>query len=60
MTEIQAIAKADRRARETGKVWFVVYESADEGYQLADETDLDTWFAGISDSGIRYCTADRI
>jgi hypothetical protein len=59
VTETQAILKAETRARQTGKVFFVVYECAEEGYQVADEYDLDTWFAGISDNGIRYCTADH-
>jgi len=55
MTEVQAIARADRRAKETGEVQYVVWE---DGYQVADDVDLDTFFAGISPQHIIYCTAD--
>ena len=58
MSERQAIEKAIRLAKKTGKVYFVVYECADEGFQVANEYDLDTWFAGCSDSAIRFCSAD--
>lgn len=35
---------------------FVVFESGE--YHVATDGDLDTWFAGIADRNILYCTAD--
>jgi hypothetical protein len=52
----EAISWADRAARINGEIRFVVRESGE--YHVASESDLDTWFAGISDNNILYCTAD--
>jgi hypothetical protein len=39
------------------KTYFVVFEPDHTGdYHVASEFDLDTWFAGISDNHIMYCT----
>lgn len=35
---------------------FVVVEAGE--YHVATEFDLETWFAGISDQNILFCTAD--
>jgi hypothetical protein len=35
---------------------YVVYEAGE--YHVADDVDLDTFFVGVRDQDIRYCTAD--
>jgi hypothetical protein len=55
MTLAQAIQHAEKRARETDEVRYVVYESGE--YHIATEEDLDTFFMGISDRNILYCTS---
>lgn len=55
MSYAQAVARAEKLAKD-GAMRFVVLESGE--YQIANETDLDTWFAGIADRNILYCTAD--
>ena len=56
MTLAQAIQRANKAARTTGEVRFVVRESGE--YHVASEFDLDTFFAGIRDDSILYCSAD--
>jgi hypothetical protein len=56
MTFDEAVTKAKQLAKKNEEVYFVVYESCD--YHVANDFDLDTWFAGISDNNIRFCTAD--
>lgn len=51
-----AIKAARRLAGKTGEAQWVVWECG--AYHVANEFDLDTWFAGISDRNILYCTAD--
>jgi len=57
VTKAEAMRRADKLAKRTGKIQFVVWELP-EGFQVASEFDLDTWFAGIADRNIVYCTAD--
>ena len=50
---------AKRKATDTGQTYFVVYELDHTGaYHACNEFDLDTWYNGISDRNILYCTAD--
>ena len=56
MTYKQAQDKALRLAKKRNEPYFVVYESSE--YEVASEYDLDTWFAGISDRNILFCTGD--
>lgn len=55
MSYAQAVTCADKLAK-GGAMRFVVFESGE--YHIANETELDTWFAGIADRNILYCTAD--
>lgn len=55
MSYAQAVARAQKLAKD-GAMRFVVFES--DEYHIANETDLDTWFAGIADRNILYCTGD--
>lgn len=52
----QAIARAEHIANQGHGIRYVVYESGE--YTVCDDTDLDTWFVGLSDNQIKYCTAD--
>ncbi len=52
----QALKRADVIASKDACVRYVVYESGE--YHIADEIDLDTFFMGLSDEQIVYCTAD--
>jgi hypothetical protein len=52
----KAIKHAERVAGDGYGIRYVVYESGE--YSVCDDADLDTWFAGLSDNQIRYCTAD--
>jgi hypothetical protein len=56
MTREQAIQLARKRAKETDEIRFVVWDCGE--YHVASDFDLDTWFVGISDRNILYCTAD--
>jgi hypothetical protein len=47
MTYRQALQQAKRRACETGEFRYIVREP-EEGYQVADEVDLDTFFLGAT------------
>jgi hypothetical protein len=49
------MARANNLAKD-GTMRFVVFEAGE--YHVATEFDLDTWFVGISDRNILYCTAD--
>ena len=53
----QAQAIADRYARATKRTMYVVYEAHE--FYVATEEDLSTFFAGLSDNQVRYCTAMR-
>ena len=53
----QARAIADKYARATERTMFVIYE-ANEFY-VATEEDLSTFFVGLSDNQIRYCTEEK-
>jgi hypothetical protein len=52
----QAQAIADKCARATERTMYVVYEAHE--FYVATEEDLSTFFAGLSDNQVRYCTAD--
>jgi hypothetical protein len=52
VTLAQAIKQADKSARSSGEVRFVVRESGE--YHVASEFDLDTFFAGIRDDSILF------
>ena len=52
----QARAIADKYARAIERTMYVIYE-ANEFY-VATEEDLSTFFVGLSDNQIRYCTAE--
>jgi len=53
----QAQGIADKYARATQRTMYVVYE-ANEFY-VATEEDLSTFFIGLSENQIRYCTAEK-
>jgi len=57
MTYTQAQEKAIRLARKHDRDYFVVIEAGE--YQVADDLDLDTFFCGISQNHILYCTGDK-
>lgn len=62
-TQKQAVKKAAELARKTGKPHYVVFSQADAEqfggpYQVATEHDLDTFYAGISERNILYCTSN--
>ena len=57
MTYKQAQEKAHRLARKHDRDYFVVIEAGE--YQVADDLDLDTFFCGISQNHILYCTGDN-
>jgi hypothetical protein len=57
MTYAQAVAAAKKQAKVKEEVRFVVYEAGE--YHTASEFDLETWFAGIRDENILYCTGDN-
>ena len=52
----QAQAIADKYARATERTMYVVYEAHE--FYVATEEDLSTFFAGLSDNQVRYCTTD--
>lgn len=58
MTYQQAVDNARRIAERTGQARFVVREAGE--YHIATDTDLDTWFIGIHDRDILYCTDEVI
>lgn len=53
----QAQGIADKYARVTEQTLYVVYEA--NGFYVATEEDLKTFFVGLSDNQIRYCTAGK-
>lgn len=62
MTKTKAITQALRQARKRHAAYFVVREPDEAGepdYHVASEFDLDTWFQGISEQNIIFCTDDR-
>jgi hypothetical protein len=51
-----ALRHAEEIASKGYGVRYVVFESGE--YHIADEIDLDTFFMGLRDQQIVYCTAD--
>jgi hypothetical protein len=61
MTYSQAVSKAKRLSVANGQDYFVLnqYEEFnDSRYQVASEFDLETFWLGISESRILYCTGE--
>ena len=60
MTFDEAKERAIAIARKTGKMRFVLWVGDDVGgpYTVASDGDLDTFYSGISDDHILFCTAD--
>jgi len=56
-TQREAIAAARRIARKTGETRFVITEAGH--LFVASNYDLDTFWSGIRDNQILYCTADH-
>ena len=65
MTYIQAVIKANKLAKETGRDWFVVDDGSfsDSGWlpeiAVASDRDLDGFYAGLPEHRILYCS-DRL
>jgi len=58
LSEVRATAR--RLSRKNDRTYYVVYEPDHTGkYHAADDTDLDTFYDGISDRNILYCTSDE-
>ena len=55
MTYSKAIARANMLAKKNNRDYFVVVECGE--YGVADDFALDTFYAGISQDHILYCTA---
>ena len=61
MTYSQALQQAKRRALEAGEFRYIVREP-EEGYQVADDVDLDTFYLGatpvtcIGPDGLEYAS----
>ncbi len=53
----QAQAIADSYAGATKRTMYVVYEAHE--FYVATEEDLSTFFIGLSENQIRYCTAEK-
>ena len=53
----QAQAIADKYAGATKRIMYVVYEAHE--FYVATEEDLSTFFIGLSENQIRYCTAEK-
>jgi hypothetical protein len=53
----QAQAIADKYARATKRTMYVVYEAPE--FHVTTEEDLCTFFIGLSENQIRYCTAEK-
>jgi hypothetical protein len=65
MTEAAARRKALQLARKLRTTYYVVWERDTDApaalsYHVATDYDLDTFFAGISDHNILFCTADAL
>jgi hypothetical protein len=61
MSYIQAVAKAKRLSVLNGRDYYVLrqYEEFnDSKYQVADDSDLDSFWLGISESRIIFCTGE--
>lgn len=56
MTFPQFVAKADRLAKKNERDYFVVIEAGE--YDVTDDEGLDTFYCGISQDHILYCSAD--
>jgi hypothetical protein len=60
MTRIQAITKAQKLSTQNSRDYYVLdqYEGFnDSRYQVADDFDLESFWCGISESRIIFCTA---
>lgn len=57
MTYGEAVSKADRLARKHERDYFVVVECGE--YEVADDLTLETYFGGISQEHILYCSGDQ-
>jgi hypothetical protein len=53
----QAQAIADMYAGATKRTMYVVYQAHE--FYVATEEDLSTFFIGLSENQIRYCTAEK-
>lgn len=56
MTLAGAVAKAKSLAKKNSREYFVVFEAGQ--YDAVDAFDLDTWYAGIPDHAIKFCTSN--
>ena len=56
LTFKQAIDQARRKAKQHARDYFVVRES--DEYHVTDDLGLDTFFIGISEHNILFCTGD--
>lgn len=57
MTYSQARVKAEKLAKQYDQDYFVVLEAGE--YGVANDFDLETFYVGISQDHILYCTADN-
>jgi len=57
MTYGEAIEKAHKLAKMHDQDYFVVIEAHE--YDVTDDFGLETFYAGISQDHILYCTADN-
>jgi hypothetical protein len=55
MTFANAVSKANRLAKKNEREYFVVREA---GYDVVNDEDLDTFYVGISENNIVYCTSE--
>ena len=57
---LEAVKRGARaKARKTNRIYYVInYPDYNGRYHAADDFDLDTFYGGISDGNILYCTAD--
>lgn len=56
MTKAQAIKKAKAMDKKHGREFYVIREEGD--YHVADDYDLETFFLGVRDEDIVFCTID--
>ncbi len=57
MTYTQAVTKARKLAKQNGCEYFVVEEFLGE-IDVCNELTLDTYYYGIPETRIRFCTSD--
>ena len=56
LTYRQAIDKARRKAKENARDYFVIQEDGE--FHVTNDFDLDTFYLGISEDNILFCTGD--